>query len=55
MTYTCVNYLLSFTACINSAVLSSTASDQVELGLREPRHWLMVWGWTRAWKHWSNY
>ena len=39
-----VNYLLShsiFTAFTNSEVLSSTASNQIELDLREPRHWLL--------------
>ena len=42
---------LIFTSCTNSGVLSSTVLDGMKLEILEPLSWLMLWEWTRAWKH----
>ena len=42
------------TTCTNSGVLSSTVLNGMELEILEPLHWLMVWEWTGAWKHWRK-
>ena len=46
---------LIFTTCTNSGLLPSTVLHGIELEILEPLHWLMLWEWTRAWQHYSNY
>ena len=36
-------------------VLSFTVLKEIKLEWLEPLHWLILWEWTRAWKHWSKY
>ena len=31
-----------------------TVFNWIVLEILEPLHWLMLWEWTRAWKHWSK-
>ena len=40
--------------CTNLWVLSSTALNQMELEIREPLHWPILWMWIRAWRPWSK-
>ena len=47
--------LFVFTPCTNSAILFSTVLKEMKLVTLEPLHWLTLWEWTRAWKHWSKY
>ena len=48
------DWLTFYTTCTNSRVLSSTVLNPIELEILEPLHWLMLWEWTRAWKHLSK-
>ena len=45
-----------FTTCTNSGVhlLSFIVLKEIKLESLEPLHWLILWEWTRAWKHWSE-
>ena len=39
----------------DSGVLHSAVFNKMKLEIREPLHWLMLWEWTIAWKHWRKY
>ena len=47
---------ISFTASskCNAHVLSSIVLKGIQLKCLEPLHWLMLWWWIRAWKHWGK-
>ena len=35
-------------------ILSLTVLNTIQLDILEPLHWLILWEWTKGWKHWSK-